>query len=361
MKLDWSGGLLVAASVGLVACKGATTGSQQLSSNLPSRTFRMGFSAVPPRPSNDAAVATIEAWSTHADAAIMHNSVPYRALLSGTSATTYVNTVDLPLANYYRGKGFPLVVTIDVTDGLNRAAEAPELVQLRRSITEPAVQQAYRQYVQAITTILRPDYLGLAAETNLIREQAPAAVYNAMVQMANAAAADVRAVGGKLPILYASIQADVAWGPPPSPYRGAEVDFRYFSFNQALAISSYPYFVYADPDQIPLDYYTRILNGRSLPILVVEGGWTSATVGSVQSSPAKQARYVRRHERLLDSAKAVAVFQLLYSDIDLAAYQPLTPGSLLPLFVSIGFVDASLKAKSVLATHDSVFARPLRK
>ena len=36
----------------------------------------------------------------------MHISVPYKALLTGTTAATYVNTVDLPLANLYRGEGF---------------------------------------------------------------------------------------------------------------------------------------------------------------------------------------------------------------------------------------------------------------
>ena len=164
--------------------------------------------------------------------------------------------------------------------------------------------------------------------------------------MTNAAAADVRAIGGKLPLLYASVQADFAWGPPPAAYRGAETDFRDFPFNQVLAISSYPYFVFADPDQIPLDYYTRLAGGRSLPIMVVEGGWTSAAVGSIQSSAATQARYVRRHERLLDSAKAIAVFQLNYSDIDLASYPPQPPGSSLALFTSIGFVDAALKPKA---------------
>src|SRR5262249_11386324 len=156
---------------------------------------------------------------------IMHVSVPYKSLLSGIAATTYVNTVDLPLANLYRGKGFPLlVITVDVTDGLNRAAEAPDLVQLKRSIVEPAVQLVYRQYVQAITSAIRPDYLGLAAETNLIRKQAPANVYAAMVQMTNAAAADVRAIGGTLPKLYSSMQADFAWGPPPAAFRGVETD-----------------------------------------------------------------------------------------------------------------------------------------
>jgi hypothetical protein len=219
----------------------------------------------------------------------------------------------------------------------------------------------YRQYVQALVSIIRPDYLGLAAETNLIRLQISPPIYGALVVMANAAAAEVRALGGKLPLLYVSIQADVAWGPPPAAYTGAETDFRDFPFNQVLALSSYPYFVYADPDQIPLNYYSRIANGRTIPIMVVEGGWTSAAVGSVQSSPATQARYLRRHERMLDSAKAVALFQLNYSDIDLAAYQPLPTGSILPLFASIGFVDTSLEPKLALATYDSILSRPLRK
>src|SRR5262249_8026020 len=151
------------------------------------------------------------------------------------------------------------------------AAEAPELVALGRSITEPAVQQVYRDYVKALVSIIRPEYLGLAAETNLIRGQASPAVYTALVQMTNAAAADVRALGGAQPKLYTSIQADYAWGPPPAAYRGAEQDFQDFSFMQVLAISSYPYFFYPDPDQVPLDYYVRVANGRTLPILVVEG------------------------------------------------------------------------------------------
>jgi hypothetical protein len=321
----------------------------------------MGFSANPPKATNESALETVDAWSKHADAAIMHVSVPYKALLSGITAATYVNTVDLPLANLYRGKGFPLVLTLDVTDGLNRAREAPDLVSLGRSIIEPAVQTAYRQYALAIASIIKPDYLGLAAETNLIRQQALPNVYAAMVTMTNAAVADIRAAGGKIPILYASVQADLAWGPPPAAFRGIETDFHDFPFNQVIAISSYPYFIFADPDQIPLDYYTRLEGSRTLPIMVVEGGWTSAAVGSTQSSAAMQARYVRRHEKLLDSAKAIAVFQLNYSDIDISAYPPQPPGSSLILFTSIGFVDASLKPKLALATYDSIFARPLKK
>jgi hypothetical protein len=340
----------------VVSCRNTPSGPQT-NNALPSRTFHMGFSANPPQPTNESALATINAWAPHADAAIMHVSVPYKVLLSGTTAATYVNTIDLPLANLYKSHGFPLTITVDVTDGLNRAAEAPDLVALHRSITDTAVQAVYRQYVQALVSAIRPDYLGLAAETNLIRLQISPVVYAALVQMTNAAAADVRALGGTQPKLYASIQADVAWGPPPAAYQGAEKDFQDFPFNQVLALSSYPYFVYADPAQVPLDYYTRIAGGRAIPIMVVEGGWTSATVGSVQSSQAKQAAYLRRQEKLLDSAKAVAVFELNFTDIDLTAYQPLPSGSTLPLFASLGFVDAKLAPKAALATHDSILVR----
>src|SRR3954452_20789241 len=125
----------IVAVLPLLSCNQSTQAAEPPPSNSTSRTFRMGFGANPPKPTTESAVQTITAWSARADAAIMHNSVPYKALLSGTvNATTYVDTVDLPLANFYRGKGLPITITVDVTDGLNRSAEAPELVALHRSI-----------------------------------------------------------------------------------------------------------------------------------------------------------------------------------------------------------------------------------
>ncbi|HEX6313821.1 MAG TPA: hypothetical protein VFZ73_03145, partial [Gemmatimonadaceae bacterium] len=241
-------------------------------------------------------------------------------------------------------------------DGLNRAAEAPELVQLGRSISEPAVQQAYRQFVLAIATIVRPEYLGLAAETNLIRLAAPASLYAALVEMTNAAASDLQLAGATTQ-RFVSVQVDVAWGRPTANnvYQGVERDFADFPFIQALGLSSYPYFVFNDPDEIPLDYYSRLPNGRLLPVLVVEGGWTSGQAGAIVSSPQAQSRYIRRQARLLDSARAGAVFQLTFTDLDTPALN-LPPGSILPLFASLGLVDVDLQPKPALAVWDSLFA-----
>ena len=316
----------------------------------------MGFSAIPPRPNEAVLLAALDMWTQRADAAILHVSPPWAALLSGTSATVAVNANELPLANYYRAKGLQIVVMVDATDGLNRAAEAPELVQLGRSISEPAVQQVYRQFVLALSTLVRPEYLGLAAETNLIRLAAPPSLYSALVQMVNAAANDLQ-LSQSSARRYISVQVDVAWGRAGqnNVYQGVERDFTDFPFMQALGLSSYPYFVFADPDEIPLDYYSRLPNGRALPVMVVEGGWTSGTLGAIVSSPEKQARYFRRHARMLDSAKAKAVFQLTFTDLDIASLN-LPPGSILPLFAALGLVDTELRPKTALTVWDSLFA-----
>jgi hypothetical protein len=219
------------------------------------------------------------------------------------------------------------------------------------------VQQVYRQYAVALATMLAPDFLGLAAETNLIRIAAPPTIYAALVTMTNAAAADVHAAAPSVP-LYVSVQAEVAWGRhlATPAYVGVETDLADFGFAQALGVSSYPYLGgFADPEAVPLDYFARLDEGRSLPLLVVEGGWPSATVGATESSPEEQSRWIERETALLDAAGAVAFFQLSYTDLDEGAW----PTGIAP-FARLGLVDAAFNPKPALARWDAVFARVRR-
>lgn len=335
----------------LLACSGSTSPAP------PSRSYRMGFSAIPPRNDLTTALQGLGIWTSgHADAAIMHVSVPYAALLNGISVHQEVDSNELGLANYYRAKGLPLFITVDVTNGLNRAKEDPVLDSLGRSITDTSIQQLYVDYVLTLDTILHPSYLGLAAETNLIRAAAPDSVYQAIVAMTNAAATRLKGLSTS-PRLYVSVQVEVAWGKlQNTSYVGIAQDFADFPFVDAIGLSSYPYLGgFAVPESLPLDYYARIVAGHSIPTLVVEGGWTSASVGSVASSPATQARYLDRQSRLLDSARSVAVFQLTFADLDLSAVT-LPPGSILPLFAHLGVVDSAFGAKPALAAWDRMLA-----
>ena len=315
----------------------------------------MGFSGFPPRPDPSAVLPTVAQWAPRADAAILHVSPPWSALLAGTGADAAVRALHLDLVELYRSHGLAVVVTLDATDGLDRSAEAPELVSLGRSMTEPAVQQVYRQYAVALATILAPDFLGLAAETNLIRLVASPTLYAALVAMANDAAADVRAAAPAVP-LYVSVQAEVAWGRQLATpaYAGIEQDLADFPFVQALGVSSYPYLGgFADPEAVPLDYYARLAAGRSLPLLVVEGGWPSVTVGAAESSLAEQARWIDRQVSLLDEAGAEAAFQLTFTDLDEQSGWPAGIGP----FARLGLVDAAFSPKPALARWDAAFAR----
>lgn len=326
------------------------------------RAYRMGFSAIPPSPDPVTAGRSLEMWRTRADAAIMHVDVQWAAMLSGVSATEAARANALELANYYRAHGLPIVLMLDVTNGIARDREAPALEAAGRSVAEPAIQRLYRDYVVAIVDVVRPIDIGLAAETNLIRAAAPRPVYDGIVRMTTDAVADLRARGVTTPV-FVSVQVETAWGrlaTADGSFVGIDQDLHDFPFIGALGLSSYPYLGgFQNPEDIPDDYYSRVVGADTRPVMVVEGGWTSASVPGLESSPEEQARYLRRQDALLESVNAAAVFQLTFTDLDVAAI-PQPPGSILPLFAALGMVDTELRSKPALAVWDSLYARRRR-
>ena len=327
------------------------------------RSYRMGFSAMSPRPTLPSVLETIEAWRPRADVALITHSVPWRALLGDSTAPDLVRRDLKELAALYRGRGLPVIVQLDATDGLAREREAPELVALGRSIAEPAVQQKYLEFLLAVDSIVRPDYLGLAMETNLVRAIAPASLYDALRAMV-AAGASALAAHDTRAVRFVSVQVETAWGrlPATGSFVGVATDRAHFPFIEALGLSSYPYLGgFAEPEDVPLDYYARLggSGDQALPMLVVEGGWSSASVTGITSSPERQARWIRRQVQLADRAELAAVTQITFTDLDLGSY-PFPEGSIVPLFAHLGLVDTGLRPKPALAEWDRAFARPLR-
>jgi hypothetical protein len=157
--------------------------------------------------------------------------------------------------------------------------------------------------------------------------------------------------------LFSTIQVETAWGRlvPAAGYVGIAQDRADFPFLQMLGLSSYPYLGgYSDPDSIPGDYYTRLTLGAPLPVMVIEGGWSSVTVAA-PSTLDMQRRYITRHARLLDAAAAIGWFQISFTDLDLTAWPP----GVAP-FSSVGLVDINLQPKPALSAWDAEFARRRR-
>ena len=327
---------------------------------VPPRTYWMGFAAGGPGNNFSVAVQAIQMWSTRADAAMFFSEPPWDSLLAGTRADSLVMRNQLALANYYHGSGKKLVVLIDPENGLNRSSDSDLLVAAGRSITEPAIRQLFYHYAVAMDTLLKPDYFGASAETNLIRGLAPAPLYQALMTIADSCTAIVHAVDPK-PTLISTVQVDWAWGKLGNggAYLGVAQDRIDFPFMQVLGLSSYPYFAYALPESVPSDYYSRLVQSSPIPVMKIEGGWTSASLpaNSIVSTPDIQRRYFIREGELLDQAHAVGWLTLGFTDLDVSVYPPALATSLAP-FASLGLVDINLSPKPALPVWDAAFKRP---
>jgi hypothetical protein len=325
----------------------------------PTRTYRMGFMNSAPRYDDfDLILETLQLWTPRADAAIISTEVPWDSLLAGKNAAQYVVNNYKGLAEYYRSLDLTLWVYIDPQNGLDRAHDAVALQEAGRSIADTDMQLLYRRFVVVMDSILKPEHLGLAMETNLIRGISTPAIYNGVKNAAINAAAELqnRNSTAKLSI---SIQVDFAWGTlGGGPFQGIAQDLTDFPFIEEIGLSSYPYFGFDDPNDIPANYYARLLEDTSLPAFVSEGGWASASVSTpditFNSSPLLQQQYIRRQHVLLQQALAIAWFQLPFTDIDIESLPDNVPDNI-QYFASLGLVDTNLDPKPALKAWDQLF------
>ena len=102
-----------------------------------------------------------------------------------------------------------------------------------------------------------------------------------------------------------------------------------------------------------------------VPVFVSEGGWSSMTITNpstgqpIDGTTAQQAAYIQRQGQMLAQAKGIGVFQLTFTDLDLAGWPPQDSSGLLP-FAFLGVVDSNFAAKPALAAWDTLRMQPLQ-
>jgi len=118
-------------------------------------------------------------------------------------------------------------------------------------------------------------------------------------------------------------------------------------------------FTFGIPGTHNIELYDALAASRHVrPVLVTEGGWSSASVPGSDSSPEEQAHWIKRQMQLADSARALAVLQIPFTDLDMRAWGGVPEAQTLSLFAHLGLVDVQLRPKPALAVWDTAFQRP---
>lgn len=348
--------------VALPACGGGDSPEAPSGSPPPSaetRTYAMGWGLTPPEPTEASIIATAQALSAVAEYAIIQQPAPWARLLGGEALEDLVAEVN-GLAEFLRSLGLEIVFLLDPLDGLDRTSEPPELVEAGRSILEPEIRAIHEAYALAVALEVRPAYFGLASEINTLAAHGDSVLYAELVDLVNTLSTRIGAIIPAATV-FVSFQVDDAWNlfpfPPPHIDHFALVD----NFDiDALGLSSYPVFVWDSPAEIPDDYFSRFRDVTDLPLILVEGGWSSEDVGGAQGNEQEQSVFFRRFAELLDGVDSPLWVMLIFADFDVRAFGlPPEREATLALFASMGIVDTRLEPKPAYAVWEEIFSRGL--
>jgi len=317
----------------------------------------MAFSFVPPRQTVPDVIRTIDEFSSHADAVIDHRDVPWAKLLAGTTPEAFIASDMQGLYDYLATKHLVTDIMLEPADGLDRTKEARELIAAGKSMADIDVQENYVAFAVAVARRFHPQYMGLGSEVNVLLDTLPASARAGLIRMCAEAAAQIKTVSPKTKV-YVSVQTEYAWGKliGDVPFRGVEGTFTSFPFTEVLGVSTYPYFAWPTPADVPSNYFNRMKGTRTIPIVIDEGGWTSGTAGTIQSTDARQAEWITKLCSLADKSNALSIGQLTYTDLDLTGIGG-TDGTTLSLFSHLGVTDTQWHAKPALAAWDAQFKR----
>jgi hypothetical protein len=319
----------------------------------------MGWAPIPPRLDTELLLRMIDSMAVVSEIAIVQQAPPWGPLLAGAPMDSLVTDV-AALTDFIGSRGLQVIFLVDPLDGLDRRQEDPGLTELGRSILEPEIREMHEEWVRRVAARIRPSYFGLASEINTLAALGDPALNAEITDLVNTLAPEIRSISPGTQI-FVSFQADQANG-----RLGQTGGVDHFALIDdydidALGLSSYPVFAFDDPSQIPDDYFAPFDAATDLPLLFVEGGWSSEDVPWSTGNPAQQVAFFQRYEQLLDAVDARVWVMLTFADFDVESFG-LDAGRTLGLsnFASMGIVDSDLRRKPAYAEWARIFARPRR-
>jgi hypothetical protein len=324
-----------------------------------------GFFPSPPRPTTNSVVRTLQGMADHADVVLFQEPIPWEDFIDASGGESQKIEEMWEVVAYIEALGMEPIFIVDPLNGLNRREFQGLPPALAGSdFSTPEVRAAFKNFALRLAREFQPRYLGLASEINTYLDAYPADAENYRSLYRETYAA----VKEEFPDtqVFVTFQWDdlnrLDGDGTPYEVKWDQVE-AFEPYLDVWAISSYPYFFFETPGDVPEDYYTPLLDRTEKPLAVAESGWTSESVESWRGSPAYQSDYLS----LLDGqigARLDFWINLIYADLEWKSYRGVLreEGSAddlgtLSYFTYLGLVEADGAPKPALEKWDELRAR----
>jgi hypothetical protein len=301
------------------------------------RPFLMGVSSVPRIPTDDAYKEAFELAGKAGDLVLVQRAPPWDEFVPGgtvSDRTQRLTRLERDLAQKY---GLKLFLAVDPTDPEDRGRLAGLPDDLRGAdFSDGRVRSAFISYAKYLALNYKPAYMALGVEVDMYFNRRGDAAFRTFQSLYFQAYDAVKSVSPSTQVFptfqYEDMQALLSVGPVSAQPAWSLVN-RFVPKIDALAVSSFPGFVYASPDKVPEGYLDQLKARFQLPLVVASTGWSSGLPGGdAVSGEGEQAAFLTSTLAAAERLGASVVVWYLGRDVEppvSEGFQPLATSGLL--------------------------------
>jgi hypothetical protein len=336
------------------------------------RSYYLGFTDFPYDATLTAVTDTWDVLNQDADMVTLHfdDGIPWQEALAGSSYdANYLNSLNSKQSQIPAGHIVYLAVTplSFGRDGLaaHRGAASNETLTPPwdgYALDSPDVVTAFIAHCETMISLFQPDYFAYAIEANILYTQ-DSSQWPAFVNLAQATYTAIKASHPDLPV-FVSLQASFFHGDESGQTTAIQQILPYTDF---IAVSAYPYTSYANPADIPANFYSSVAAlAADKPFAIAETAWPAEDVTSpypltINETQQRQQAYLQRLLADADSLDAKFInwfFTRDYDDMWDSILQYDSNAALLRLWKDTGLYDGTGNGRPALADWQAALAIP---
>jgi len=312
------------------ACRGGGTSEepQPQQEGAETRSFEMGLSSLPEEPSKAGYEEAFKLAGENGELILIQRAPPWEEFQPGgvISAETLDQTREEKRLAEENGLGiFAVVDPLDPADR-GRLASPPEAL-ADAGFGDPRVRSAFIAYAQYLALNLRPRYMALGMEVDLYESARPDDFDNfvSLYFEAYDAVKDISPETLVFPTFQMEAIQNLLSPADQSTLPGAlsrwHLVLNFEPKVDILAVTTYPSFAFATPNDIPPDYYDQLRRYSDAPIAIAAAGYSSGPGREGINEGTEEEQKAFLHRLLQDAQRLDMAFVVWFASTDPAFVQ----------------------------------------